>query len=98
VAETGRIYTKRGIDDCLKSGRARSRLPNRYQDEGEKGRGKPTTFECILELLAPLVLAPLGSIGPLATAGAILFSVEEERESSVEGMTTEAARAERVKN
>lgn len=45
----------------------------------------------------PLVLIPLGSLGPSATAGAILFAVEV-RELSVEGMTTEAARAESAKS
>jgi len=45
-----------------------------------------------------LVLTPLGSIGPLATAGAMLFVVEEVRELNVEGMTTEAARADSAKS
>jgi hypothetical protein len=51
-----------------------------------------------LELFEPLVLAPLDSIGPLATAGAILFGVEEVCELSVDGMKTEAARAESAKS
>ena len=69
---------------------------------GEDLGGKPTTFECILELLLPLILAPrlapLGSIGPLATAGAISFAVDEVRELNVKGMVMEAARAESAKS
>ena len=64
---------------------------------GEHLERKPTTFECILELLQPLVLAPLGSICPLATTGAILFAGEEVRELCVKGMTTEATGAENTK-
>jgi hypothetical protein len=51
-----------------------------------------------LELLVPLELIPLGSIGPLTTAGAILFAVEEVRELNVKGIATEATRAESAKS
>lgn len=53
-----------------------------------------------MELLLPLEVIPLGSMGALAlaTVGAILFTEEEVRELSVEGMTTEAARAESAKS
>jgi hypothetical protein len=44
------------------------------------------------------MLVPLGSIGPLATTGAILFVEEEVRELSLKGMTTEATRAESAKS
>jgi hypothetical protein len=44
------------------------------------------------------MLVPLGSIGPLATTGAILFVEEEVRELSLKGMTTDATRAESAKS